>query len=248
MEQKNKELELVKKFKENNYECNIIINEAEPYTLYQANQIGKLLGIKKIRNTIKNYNNNERNNINTFDNINRNQNTTFLTYNGLIKLIKLSRKNKSYEISKNIGIDTLLIKYICVETDTLNNIKMAFSEEETILQYPVNNYRIDLYFPKYKLAIECDEEHYNLIKDKERENKIKDEIYECEFIRYKPYKKDFNIFKVINEINKYIKEYYIQEIETIKFINKALLDKEKFKNEINEIKHKYDLELQKIKL
>lgn len=201
-----KELEIVKKFKENKYECNIIINETEePYTLYQANHIAKLLGIKNIRESIKNYNDDEKYLANSNTN-GGNQNITFLTYNGLIKFITLSRKYEAIEFSKNIGINIKSNKFICIENDTLKNIIEAFINEEIILQYSVNNYRIDLYFPKYNLAIECDEEHHKkyLLSDKIREDNIKDVIKDCKFIRYSPYDKDFNIFKVINEIYIYI--------------------------------------------
>ena len=33
----------------------------------------------------------------------------------------------------------------------------AFNDEEMIHQFGAGKYRIDLHFPKYKLAIECDE-------------------------------------------------------------------------------------------
>ena len=203
-----KELEIVKKFKENKYECNIIINETEePYTLYQANHIAKLLGIKNIHTSIQNYNHDEKCIVNRSGKTGGNQNTTFLTYNGLIKFITLSKKYEAIEFSKNIGINIKSNKYTCIENDTLKNIIDAFINEEIILQYAVNNYRIDLYFPKYNLAIECDEDHHKkyLLSDKIREDNIKETINDCKFIRYKPYDKDFNIFKVINEIYIYIK-------------------------------------------
>lgn len=49
-----------------------------------------------------------------------------------------------------------------------------------------NNYRIDFYLPEYKLAIEYDEQQHNgeknKIKDKQREEEIKNELH-CDFIR-----------------------------------------------------------------
>jgi len=77
-----------------------------------------------------------------------------------------------------------------------------------IQQYKVKQYFIDLYFPEYKLGMECDENKHDrkLIKnyDMDRENNIKNEIKDMYFIRYEPDKKDFNIFNVINKIYKYI--------------------------------------------
>ena len=43
------------------------------------------------------------------------------------------------------------------EQDTLRQIMEAFSSEEMIHQFGAGKYRIDLYFPKYKLTIERDE-------------------------------------------------------------------------------------------
>ena len=62
-------------------------------------------------------------------------------------------------------------------------------------QYSVLGYRIDLYFYKYKLGIEVDElEHgdRNLGNEIERQKALD--------------KKNFNIFKEINKIHRYIKK------------------------------------------
>jgi very-short-patch-repair endonuclease len=78
-----------------------------------------------------------------------------------------------------------------------------------IEQYSVNLYKIDLYFVDYKLAIECDENQHNREtnkdKDKLREENIKKIIEDIYFIRYSPFNKDFNIYKVFNEIFTYIR-------------------------------------------
>ena len=47
-----------------------------------------------------------------------------------------------------------LISEIYPNLDTLRQIIQVFNEEEMIYQFGVKKYRIDLYFPKYKLAIE----------------------------------------------------------------------------------------------
>lgn len=76
-------------------------------------------------------------------------------------------------------------------------------------QYKINSYLVDLYFPKYKLIIECDECQHKLIsnieKDLLRETQIKEVINDCVFIRYDPTACDFNIFKVINKIYQILK-------------------------------------------
>jgi len=68
-------------------------------------------------------------------------------------------------------------------------------------QYNIDNYRIDLYLKDIGVAIECDElEHRNKqFDDIEREKYIKNKL-KCEFIRFNPYDKDFNIGNIINAI------------------------------------------------
>ena len=43
------------------------------------------------------------------------------------------------------------------EQSVLSKIKIIFSVEETLLQRNVLGYKIDAYFPKYKIAIEIAE-------------------------------------------------------------------------------------------
>lgn len=53
-----------------------------------------------------------------------------------------------------------------------------------ILQCPVDNYRIDLYIPKFNLAIEIDEEEHKYKKDYDdiRQRYIENKIH-CKFVR-----------------------------------------------------------------
>ena len=120
----------------------------------------------------------------------------------------------------------------------------AFEGENMQTQYRVLNYKIDLYFLDYKLAIEVDEKghedrriDYEIKKQKAIEKEVS-----CEFIRINPDEKFFNVFKVINEIyrhtiksikkltEKSTKEYLIDEL------SKRLLGLEFKKN--NSIKSK----------
>ena len=50
---------------------------------------------------------------------------------------------------------------ISQEQSVLSNIVTLFATEKIILQNNVLGYRIDAYFPKYKLAIEADEQGDN---------------------------------------------------------------------------------------
>lgn len=57
---------------------------------------------------------------------------------------------------------------------------------EHILQYQVGNYRIDLYIPKYNIAVEIDEEEHKYKRDYDltRQNYIENRIH-CKFVRVK---------------------------------------------------------------
>ena len=107
--------------------------------------------------------------------------------------------------------DSLNIKVLSKEQQTLGNIIQAFNGESFLLQHTVGKYKIDLYMPDYKLAIECDEYgHSDRNKEYEqtRENYIKNKL-ECVFIRFNPDAPDFNIFNVINKMYNHIKIHQI---------------------------------------
>ena len=75
-------------------------------------------------------------------------------------------------------------------------------------KYNVSVYEIDLYFHEYKLAVEVEElGHNNRNIDYEiQTQKAIEKKLGCVFIRINPDEEDFNIFKAINEIHKYIKK------------------------------------------
>ena len=97
-------------------------------------------------------------------------------------------------------------KYVKKETETLTYILKAFKGEDMQDQYYVDGYKIDLYFPEYGLAIECDEfDHkdrdieYEVKRQKHIENKLN-----CHFIRYNPDADDFDPFHLINKIYQHL--------------------------------------------
>ncbi len=68
----------------------------------------------------------------------------------------------------------------------LNEIKdfLNLMNVDSVEQYQVGNYRMDLYIPKYNIAIEIDEEEHKYKKDydKIRQKYIENQIH-CKFIR-----------------------------------------------------------------
>ena len=93
-------------------------------------------------------------------------------------------------------------------------------------QYTVIGYRIDLYFHKYKLAIEVNELGHNdrnIDYEIQREKVLEREL-SCVFIRINPDEKDFNIFKEINKIHRHIMKSSKESL--IDKISKKLLELE----------------------
>ena len=114
------------------------------------------------------------------------------------------RTDESCNLKRNLGFrlhDVINTK----EQTVINSIKDAFEGENMQTQYTVLNYRIDLYFHKYKLAIEVDELGHadrNLSNEIERQKALEKEL-DCVFIRINPDEENFNIFKEINKMHRH---------------------------------------------
>lgn len=190
---------------ENNHQIRFL--DENGTKLYRAQDIGKILGIKSIRSSLESLHCKDHK-YRTVQSGGGNQNTSFLTHEGVRKIIALSRKPFSLDVAQHFGIRLHEDKVICQETITIRQIMKAFHGELMCLQHRVQNYQIDLYFPAYKLAIECDENSHNntvnIEKDAIREAFIIQHL-DCAFIRYKVDCHSFDIFKVINDIYNHIK-------------------------------------------
>lgn len=70
-------------------------------------------------------------------------------------------------------------KYLNEIEDFLNIMNIDYSE-----QYKVDNYRIDLYIPKYNIAVEIDEEEHKYKRDNDliRQKYIENNLH-CKFLR-----------------------------------------------------------------
>ena len=133
----------------------------------------------------------------------------FINKRGLLSLFGNSKKEVPDEFlvwlkanfSIDIGVEKLY-RYYPKETETLGYIKQAFHGEQYETQYKCGDYYVDLYFPLYKIAIECDEHghRYNNIKLELKRQRMIEIETGCKFIRYNPDEEKFSIFKVINEI------------------------------------------------
>lgn len=190
------------------YKCRIKKNEEKPFTLFSAKDIGDIIKVSNIRSVIQFYPENMIK-VHKLKTNGGEQECKFLTLNGVIRLLVRTRKPEANEFAINLGIQIERRKFTCTETDCIDYIMKAFYGENMIKQYNVNNLRIDLYFPDYKLAIECDEYNhkYRVDADKKRQENIESMIENCVFIRFHPEEKDFDIVHVVNRIFQHIKTY-----------------------------------------
>ena len=133
---------------------------------------------------------------------------TFINENAVKHILCKSRKPDSIELAKKLGINVYNNKFECVESETMRAIKKAFKGIEMIEQFAIGNYLIDLYFPEFRIAVECDEMGHcdrNANYEEKRQSEIENQL-NCKFVRYNPHSADFNLFTLINKIFKLISD------------------------------------------
>jgi len=117
-------------------------------------------------------------------------------------------------------------------------IVKTLSHLKTYTQFKIGRYRLDLYIPKYNLAIECDEfNHSNRDPEYEeqRESFIKNEL-NCEFIRFNPDAKNFSTYDVIGEILKHIEKSKNEELKASnQKINKLKVEIENLTEQLGDL-------------
>ena len=152
-----------------------------------------------------------------------NQDRRFIHVDLALKVIMNSRTDESCKFKRNLGFklhDVINTKEITV----INSIKDAFEGENMQTQYTALGYRIDIYFHKYKLAIEFNElGHNDRSTDHEiqRQKALKREL-NCVFFKLNPDAADFNICKELNKIHRHINQSTIQQTE--EKTKKSLID------------------------
>ena len=128
----------------------------------------------------------------------------FLSVRGVLYVINKCRypTPNLINLTKCLGIELHKNKYLCKEQDALGQIMQAFNGEEMIHQFSVGKYRIGLYFPEYKLGIECNEFDHrdrDIGYEVERQKHI-EKLLNCNFVRFNLDAKDFYILGVVNKI------------------------------------------------
>ena len=110
------------------------------------------------------------------------------------------------------------------EQSVLTKLDTFFKKEDKLFQHSVLGCRIDLYVPKYKLAVEVDELGHcarDIKNEIERQSKIEKEL-DCKFIRIDPSRESFDI---IDEFCK-IKKHQVKKKSRKDKISDVLLDLE----------------------
>lgn len=179
---------------------------------FKAKDVAKMLGYNNTGQAIrKNVSDDDKKTTIEMDNVvmKEDTNTIFITERGIKSLISGSRKGKSKEIAKQLCMDIKDFHTVRKETSTIQFIQTVFKDEKTVTQKQFDNYYVDLYFPKYKICVECDEAgHYSERKCKEdavRQQYI-EENYNVQFVRYDIDKSDLSVAKCIRKIMKIIYE------------------------------------------
>lgn len=188
-----------------NYEIKIV--NIDDKTFYRASDISSILMIKNIHSSIVNVKSSEKFLLKSKTKGGK-QSVLYLSNDAIKQIVSKSRSALAPKLAKALGFDILNTYVYSTESDTIEKIMESFKGEKMITQYVVGNYKIDLYFPDYKLAIECDEIYHqkNIVstKDTHRQEYIENKL-NCKFIRFAPSNKDFNIFQIINQIYTHIK-------------------------------------------
>ncbi len=137
-----------------------------------------------------------------------NPKTILINSDGAIEILLKTRKRISPDvlhILKSFGIETTNKKCLTKEQQTLSALTNAFKTEKFEDQFKVGRYYLDLYFPEYKIVVECDENGHADRKpcdERERMDFVNKELEltDDNWVRYNPDAEDFDISKVIGQI------------------------------------------------
>ena len=112
--------------------------------------------------------------------------------------------NLKHRYIRKIGNSQHINIIMSLENQTIGFIENSFKNIIQVKrQYKIGNYQVDLYFIKYKIVLECDENNHNdrnIIYEKYRESYILS--LDNTIIRFNPNDKFFDLSLVLYEINK----------------------------------------------
>jgi very-short-patch-repair endonuclease len=186
------------------YNIPFIIKEGKIWM--KMKEIGDLLGFGNYREKTRNVSDRFKINLTCHDKKGA-RTCTFITYQGLNLLLSSSRKSQCRDIAEELGYSIYDFHIVRKETKTIEFIQEIFKHEKSICQKKFGSFIVDLYFPEYKIVVECDESgHYSerqRERDKERQEFLEEE-YGLTFVRYDIDKSEMNLAKCIRKLNKLI--------------------------------------------
>lgn len=174
----------------------------------ECRNLESFLGLSNIRGTISCFTNEEKRSLIRKDRNGISRKTSCLTEEGFKHVICLSRKPIAIQIANELGL-YVLHKYVAAESSFVQLIQETFFGECILIQYVVDKYYIDLFFPKYNLAVEFDEHRHKWSagEDVSRQKYISDQIG-CTFLRVS---ESESVFRSINRIFTVIKNSILSE-------------------------------------
>ena len=152
-----------------------------------------------------------------------NPKTILINRDGAIEILIKTRKRISpdvHHILNRFGIDTTNRKCLSKEQQTLSIITNTFKTEKFEDQFKVGRYYLDLYFPEYKIVVECDENGHADRKpgdERKRMDFVNEKLglTDDNWVRFNPDEKDFDVSKVIGKIYTRINLLKSVQIETL---------------------------------
>ena len=133
--------------------------------------------------------------------------TFYINVNGFQDLLFKCEKPQAVEIANKLDIRHTTL-YVRKEIEIVTHIQVFLTTLNIPFEFQktVGTYRVDLYIPTKRLAIEIDEHgHSNRgsTYEKKREEYIRKQL-SCQFLRFNPDVKDFNIFVCLATITSHI--------------------------------------------
>jgi very-short-patch-repair endonuclease len=122
--------------------------------------------------------------------------TRYISSIGATFLVHGSRLPNSIDVAESLGIPlSPRFEAYHHEMSAFRCFTKAFKGHVMKRQFAVDDYHVDVYFPKYNIVVECDErDHtgYNKVQDAVRTRFI-DESLKCKWVRFNPNASDFDI-------------------------------------------------------
>ena len=131
------------------------------------------------------------------------KNTIYINEAGVRRLVVKSQKPQASKLARELGIKEETrylrkeIELVAFLQEILTQVMIPFEFQKTVA-----NYRVDLYLPKQRLAIEIDENNHadrDPSYEQAREERIQEELG-CKFLRINPDAPDFKLSWCVGRI------------------------------------------------